>query len=166
MTHHLAEDTESFLAVFEASVFTFMVTSPSFPPQKQAFYWILCLSSRPFPYSFTKCVTYTMHCFGLVFDLLQIIYILLWLAFPFHFETALRCHSHTTYTIHLFKVYIFRRPSFDPWFEKIPGEGNGYPLQYSCLENSMDRGAWWATVHGITKNWARLNNWHFHCLKK
>ena len=28
-----------------------------------------------------------------------------------------------------------------------PGEGNGYPLQYSCLENSMDRGAWWATVH-------------------
>ena len=29
----------------------------------------------------------------------------------------------------------------------IPGEGNGYPLQYSCLENSMDRGAWWATVH-------------------
>ena len=29
----------------------------------------------------------------------------------------------------------------------IPGEGNGYPLQYSCLENSMDKGAWWATVH-------------------
>ena len=33
-----------------------------------------------------------------------------------------------------------------------PGEGNGYPLQYSCLENPMDRGAWWATVHGIMKN--------------
>ena len=38
----------------------------------------------------------------------------------------------------------------------IPGsgrspEGNGYPLQYSCLENSMDRGAWWATVHGVTE---------------
>ena len=31
------------------------------------------------------------------------------------------------------------------------GEGNGYPLQYSCLENSMDRGAWWATVHRIVK---------------
>ena len=31
------------------------------------------------------------------------------------------------------------------------GEGNGYPLQYSGLENSMDRGAWWATVHGVTK---------------
>ena len=33
-----------------------------------------------------------------------------------------------------------------------PGEGNGYPLQYSCLENSMDRGAWQATVHGIAKS--------------
>jgi len=32
-----------------------------------------------------------------------------------------------------------------------PGEGNGNPLQYSCLENSMDRGAGWATVHGVTK---------------
>ena len=38
------------------------------------------------------------------------------------------------------------------------GEGNGNPLQYSCLENPMDRGAWWATVHEVTKNQARLNN--------
>ena len=35
---------------------------------------------------------------------------------------------------------------------KSPGEGNGNPLQYSCLENSMDRGAWWVTVHGVAKN--------------
>ena len=35
---------------------------------------------------------------------------------------------------------------------KSPGEGNGYPLQYSCLENSIDRGAWWATVHGVIKS--------------
>ena len=35
---------------------------------------------------------------------------------------------------------------------RSPGEGNGYPLQYSCLENSMDGGAWWATVHGVTKS--------------
>ena len=34
-----------------------------------------------------------------------------------------------------------------------PAEGNGYLLQYSCLENSMDRGAWWATVHGVAKSW-------------
>ena len=38
------------------------------------------------------------------------------------------------------------------------GEGNGYPLQYSCLENSMDRGAWWATVHGVTKNQTWLSD--------
>ena len=36
---------------------------------------------------------------------------------------------------------------------KSPGEGNGNPLQYSCLENPMDRGAWQATVHGVAKNW-------------
>ena len=35
---------------------------------------------------------------------------------------------------------------------RSPGEGNGNPLQYSCLENPMDRGAWWATVHGVAKN--------------
>ena len=36
-----------------------------------------------------------------------------------------------------------------PRLGKFPGEGNGYPLQYSFLENSMDKGAWWATVHGL-----------------
>ena len=40
---------------------------------------------------------------------------------------------------------------------RSPGEGNGYPLQYSCLENSMDRGPWWATVHGVTKSWTQLS---------
>ena len=35
---------------------------------------------------------------------------------------------------------------------RFPGEDNGYPLQYSCLENPMDQEAWWATVHGVTKN--------------
>ena len=39
-----------------------------------------------------------------------------------------------------------------------PGEGNGNPLQYSCLENLMDGGAWWATVHGVTKSWTRLSD--------
>ena len=34
---------------------------------------------------------------------------------------------------------------------RSPGEGNGYPLLYSCLENSIDRGAWWVTVHGVTE---------------
>ena len=39
--------------------------------------------------------------------------------------------------------------------ERSPGEGNGYPLQYSCLENSMNRGAWQATVHGVSKSWTQ-----------
>ena len=41
-----------------------------------------------------------------------------------------------------------KRQWFKPWVGKIPGRGNGNPLQYSCLENPMDREAWWATVHG------------------
>ena len=39
-----------------------------------------------------------------------------------------------------------------PGSGRSPGEGNGYPLQHSCLENPMDRGAWWATAHGVTKS--------------
>ena len=49
-------------------------------------------------------------------------------------------------------------------------EGNGTPLQYSCLENPMDRGAWWAAVHGITKSQIRLSDFtftfHFPALEK
>ena len=44
---------------------------------------------------------------------------------------------------------------------RFPGEGNSYPFQYSCLENSMDRGAWQATVHGVTKSWTEWNDFHF-----
>jgi len=55
-------------------------------------------------------------------------------------------------------VYIFYR------------EGNGIPLQYSCLENPMDGGAWWATVHGVAKSRTRLSDFtftfHFHALEK
>ena len=39
----------------------------------------------------------------------------------------------------------------------VPGEGNGYPLQYSCLENPMDRGVWQAAVHGVTKSQTQLS---------
>ena len=45
-----------------------------------------------------------------------------------------------------------------PGSGRSPGEGNGNTLQYFCLENSMDRGAWCATVHGVAKSWTRLNN--------
>ena len=50
------------------------------------------------------------------------------------------------------------------------GEGNGTPLQYSCLENPMDGGAWWAAVHGVAKGRTRLSDFtftfHFHALEK
>ena len=45
-----------------------------------------------------------------------------------------------------------KRHRFHPWVRKIPGEGNGNPLQYFCLENHMDSGAWQAGVHGVTKS--------------
>ena len=47
-------------------------------------------------------------------------------------------------------------------------EGNGTPLQYSCLENPMDGGAWWAAVHGVAKSQTRLSDFtfHFHALEK
>ena len=52
----------------------------------------------------------------------------------------------------------------------ISGEGNGTPLHYSCLENPVDGGAWWATVHGVTKSRTRLSDFtftfHFHALEK
>jgi len=46
-----------------------------------------------------------------------------------------------------------KRHGFNPWLGRSPAGGNGNPPQYSCLENSMDRGAWWATVCGVAKNW-------------
>ena len=61
------------------------------------------------------------------------------------------------------------------WFNLIGvrasiGEGNGTPLQYSCLENPMDGGAWWAAVHGVAKSQTRLSDFtftfHFHALEK
>ena len=51
-----------------------------------------------------------------------------------------------------------------------PGEGNGTPLQYSCLENPMDGGAWWAAVYGVAHSWTPLSDFtftfHFHALEK
>ena len=45
-----------------------------------------------------------------------------------------------------------------PGSGRFPGEGNGKPLQDPCLENPMDRGAWWAAAYWITKSWAQLSN--------
>ena len=56
-------------------------------------------------------------------------------------------------------------PGLIPGSGRSPGEGNGYPLQYSCLENPMDGGAWWATVHKVTQSQTQLSthtNTHTH----
>ena len=47
---------------------------------------------------------------------------------------------------------------------RSPGEGHGNPLQYSCLENPMDGGAWWAAVDGVEKSWTRLRDFTFHLI--
>ena len=66
----------------------------------------------------------------------------------------------------------FTTSSFRIWNTStgIPGEGNGTPLQYSCLENPMDGGAWWAAVHGIAKSRKWLSSFtftfHFYALEK
>ena len=49
-------------------------------------------------------------------------------------------------------------PGSIPGSGRSPGEGNGNPLQYSCLENPTDRGAWWATIHGVAKSQTRLSD--------
>ena len=55
-----------------------------------------------------------------------------------------------------------RDPGSIPGSGRSPGEGNGNPLQYSCLENPMDGGFWGATIHWVAKSGTQLNNQHFH----
>ena len=55
--------------------------------------------------------------------------------------------------------------SLIPGLGRCPGEGNGNPLQNSCLENSMDREAWQAKAHEVTKSWTRLSDRHIHTYK-
>ena len=80
---------------------------------------------------------------------------------------------HPFYDFDVFFLYLYHVPSGSvgkesacnagdpgsiPGSGTSPGEGDGNPLQCSCLENSMDGGAWWATVHWVTKSRTRLSN--------
>ena len=54
----------------------------------------------------------------------------------------------------------------NPGSGRSPGVGNGNPLRYSCLENSMERGTWWAAIQGASKTWPQLSNWtHTHTIQ-
>ena len=70
------------------------------------------------------------------------------------------------------RVHGYSSEEFGRWLEWIRwiGEGNGSPLQYSCLENPMDEEAWKAAVHGITESWTQLSDFtftfHLHALEK
>ena len=61
-------------------------------------------------------------------------------------------------------AYYVGDPDSIPGLGRSPGEGNGNPFQYSCLEISRERGAWWAIVHGVAKSQTRLSDQHFHFL--
>ena len=86
------------------------------------------------------------------------------------------CNEYVCVIMHFLKITFyfkyFRTHKFQNSTVSIlpSGEGSGTPLQYSCLENPMDGGAWWAGVHGVTKSWTRLSDFtfpfHFHALEK
>ena len=56
------------------------------------------------------------------------------------------------------------RDGINSWVGKIPWRRESYPLLYSCLENPMDRGVWWAVVHWVTKSWMQLTDTDTHVL--
>ena len=81
-------------------------------------------------------------------------------------------HTHTHTHTHKYRASLVtqgkricmqcRTLGFNAWVGRSPEEWNGNPPQYSCLENSTDRGAWWATVHGVDKSGTQLSNEHLH----
>ena len=87
---------------------------------------------------------------------------------------SLHCWSVDTFLVLVFALSGFpgslvvknlpamQETGFDPWVRKITWRKEGYPLQYSCLENSKDRGAWQDAVHGVTKGWTWRSNCHLH----
>ena len=76
------------------------------------------------------------------------------------------CHENIYLYLCFFGIYTFLIWTIHLYV----GEGNGTPLQYSCLENPMDGGAWWAAVHGVAKSQTQLSDFtftlHFHALEK
>ena len=84
-------------------------------------------------------------------------------------EATVRTAHETTDWFQIRKG-VYQGCILSPCLFNLYAEGNGTPLQYSCLENPRDRGAWWAAVHGVTKSRTRLSDFtftfHFHALEK
>ena len=89
------------------------------------------------------------------------------------FESSAKCHLLIPWFI--FSIALITKTLCFTYFLSISllwnsREGNDNPLQYSCLENPMDREAWWAAIHGVTKSWTRTSDFtftfHFHALEK
>ena len=88
-------------------------------------------------------------------------------------QTVSRCHFLGLFSVRIFDSFLpggldstvsdsnAGDPGSIPGSGRSSGEGNGNPLQYFCLENPMDGGAWWATVHVVAKSWTRLSNFTF-----
>ena len=95
-----------------------------------------------------------------------------WPSGCWHLISGSSAFSKTSLNIRKFTVHILLKPgleNFEHYFTSVWNEcncavvweGNGNPLQYSCLENPMDRRAWWATVHGVAKGWTWLSKFTF-----
>ena len=100
------------------------------------------------------------------------------LIYMFIFSTSINSIYNILFLIHGYNIFCYLSKDINILFSVLKilsssmaslGEGNGTPLQYSCLENPMD-GAWWAAVHGVTKSQTRLSDFtftfHFHALEK
>ena len=85
----------------------------------------------------------------------------------FHQAHSALAPSPTNWRFHIRTLFS---SSFYKALGSLGGEGDGTPLQYSCVENPMDRGAWKAAVHGVAEGWTRLSDFtftfHFHALEK
>ena len=92
--------------------------------------------------------------------------------FDFQWTTFWDSPHPTLESLHVKGTFLILKPTVSdtcnagdlgltPGLGRFPGERKGYPLQYSCLENSMDGGAWWSAVHGVAKSWTRLSDFTF-----
>ena len=107
-----------------------------------------------FPYKLFQIIEYSSLCYRVGLCRLSILYTVLCICWGSQMTLIVKNLSD--------KAGDIRDLSSIPGSGRSPGGAHGNPLQYSCLENLMDRGAWWATVHKVTKRWTRLKQFSTH----